>query len=185
MNNALDIAESDRIVFIYDLDMRAPFELFTPLKNTWPFHSISPTSLGENCAIITWILSYFHIEFIMVLCSKILSFIFATRRRNTHVLSALQLPYRSRLCVKIVTGANWNMHRYAFTTVRSHGSFKSRNKIIPRTSQPHHMCLSGISFICKPACNGYKLVAPFWRSDKQTIDSRCSPIQMNEWTSMK
>jgi hypothetical protein len=76
---------------------------------------------------------------ILIRCCKNRSLIFATRRRNTHVLSAPQLPHNWRKCVEIIAGWGWNMHRHIFTAIKSRGSLTSRNKTIPWTSQPRQV----------------------------------------------
>jgi len=58
----------------------------------------------------------------MIHCSKNRSLIFATRRRNTDVLSVPQLPYNYYQCAEILTCASWNMHRHVFTMIESYGS---------------------------------------------------------------
>jgi hypothetical protein len=49
---------------------------------------------------------------------------FATRRRNTYVLSAPQLSHNWRWCAETETCTSWNMHRHVFTTIKSHGSLQ-------------------------------------------------------------
>jgi len=64
-----------------------------------------------------YLLPNFTQNVMIILCSD------ATRRRDTHDLSAPHLPHNWRYSVEIVTGANWNMCRCDFTTIKSHGSF--------------------------------------------------------------
>jgi hypothetical protein len=80
--------------------------------------------------------------------SKKGSLIFTTRRRNTHVLSAPQLPHNSRRCVEIANGANWNMHRLLSSQMTP---FKSRNKITPGTSQSRYVHFMVIVFGIPPS----------------------------------
>jgi len=72
-----------------DLDMRAVFEPFFATEKHWNFSQILPPQVSESIAQLSLVfIPNFAQNSMFIRCSKNLSLIFQTRRKNTHVLSA-------------------------------------------------------------------------------------------------
>jgi hypothetical protein len=70
VNNILHIKEVTNIFLMCDFNMRAPFEQFVSLKNTWHFHNSRPTCLAEYCTVSLAFPPNLTQKVMLIRCSK-------------------------------------------------------------------------------------------------------------------